>query len=135
MSVQSFLETFCSEFSISPVPKLNAQKCFVLPFAKRLEIFLMDLQPGVSFWADLMLCPQKNKEELFSYLMRANLLGQGTGGSRIGLDEREKSLTLSLGIPYEINYKAFKENLEEFVNHLLYWRDEIANFEKRKSIY
>ena len=119
--VQEFLEKFCAEFSISSVPKLNAQKSFLLHFAKDIDISLADLQPGVGFRSNLIPSPLKKREELFLYLMRANLLGQGTGGARIGMDEAEKSLTLSLGIPYEINYRVFKENLEEFVNHSIKW--------------
>lgn len=76
-------------------------------------------------------CPTLKREDLFIYLMRANLLGQGTGGSRIGLDANEKVLTLSLGLPYEMNYKIFKERFEDFVNFILYWREEIAKFENQ----
>ena len=80
--------------------------------------------------ANISPCPYEEREDLFIYLMRANLLGQGTGGSRIGLDEEEKNLTLSLGLPYDMNYHAFKEAFEDFVNHLIYWRDTVAKFEK-----
>ena len=77
--------------------------------------------------ADIAICPNKRKEELFIYLMRANLLGQATGGCRIGLSQNEKVLTLSLGLPYELNYSVFKEKFEDFVNYLVYWREEMQN--------
>lgn len=127
--VHEFLEKLCSELSISPVPKLTGKKVFVLRFTPKIEITLTDLHPGIGMRADILPCPISKKEELFIYLMRANLLGQGTGAARIGLDEMEKNLTLSLGIPYEMNYRDIKEAFEEFVNHLIYWREEIANME------
>jgi hypothetical protein len=85
--------------------------------------------------AKITLCPNTKKEDLFIYLMRANLLGQGAGGARIGLDPDEKFLTLSSGLPYEMNYQTFKETIEDFANYLIYWRDEVAKFENQQSVY
>ena len=133
--VQGFLEKLCAQLSISPVPKLNEKKLYLFRFSPGTEITFADLHPGVEMRAVISLCPAERREDLFIYLMRANLLGQGTGGARIGLDEKEKNLTLSLGLPYELNYHAFKEAFEEFVNHLVYWRDVVAKFEKNETVY
>jgi Tir chaperone family protein CesT len=133
--VQGFLEKLCAELEISPVPKRDEGKVFHLHFAPKTEIALMDLDPGVEMRARLADCPKERREELFIYVMRANLLGQGTGASRIGLDDKEKFLTLSVGLPYEMNYHGFKEAFEEFVNHLVYWRDVLAKFEKNETVY
>ena len=130
--VQGFLEKLCAELSISPIPALNDKKIYPLRFSPGTEISIADLHPGVGMRAVIAVCPTGRREDLFIYLMRANLLGQGTGGARIGVDEREKNLTLSLGLPYEMNYHAFKEALEEFVNHLVYWRDVVVKFEKNE---
>ena len=127
--VQGFLEKLCAELSIAPIPKLTEKKNYIFRLRIGIEITLTDLHPGVEMRADISPCPEKKREDLFIYLMRANLLGQGTGGSRIGLDEDEKNLTLSLGLPYDMNYNAFKEAFEDFVNHLVYWRGAVAKFE------
>jgi len=39
-------------------------------------------------------------------------------------------LTLSHGFPYEMNYQGFKESIEDFVNYVVYWREEVAKFER-----
>jgi hypothetical protein len=39
-------------------------------------------------------------------------------------------LTLSHGFPYEMNYQAFKESVEDFVNYVVYWREEVSKFER-----
>ena len=65
--------------------------------------------------------------------MKANFLGQGTGGATIGLKEDESFLTLSLSLPYEMNYRAFKDAVEEFVNYLEYWKSEAARHETQES--
>lgn len=73
--------------------------------------------------------PTKEKEEFLLTLMKANFLGQGTGGGVLGLKEDESFLTLSLSLPYEINYGAFKDAVEEFINYLEYWKTETARYE------
>jgi len=128
-----FIDQICQELEIPP-PKPNEEKVFTFSLNKEIQVFLKDLDPGVSMQANICPCPPGKREDLFIYLMRANLLGQGTGGSRIGLGGDEKFLTLSLGLPYEMNYQTFKENLEDFVNYLIYWQSEVAKFEKEKAV-
>ncbi len=128
--LREYIQQICSELAITPVPKLSEQKVFPLKVSNEVQVSLRDLDPGVSMQSRICPCPEKKKEDLFIYLMRANLLGQGTGGARIGLETDEKFLTLSLGLPYEMNYRTFRENLEDFVNYLIYWREEVAKFEK-----
>src|SRR6185503_7483227 len=104
--VHGFLEKLCAELSITPVPKLNEKNFYLFCFSPGTEVALADLHPGVEMRSNICPCPIGKREDLFIYLMRANLLGQGTGGARIGLDDKEKNLTLSLGLPYEMNYHA-----------------------------
>lgn len=132
--LQKFLETLCGELAITPVPKLNEKKFYPFRFSEGIDISLRDLDPGVAMSAKIAPCSERRREELFLFLMRANLLGQGTGGSRIGLDADEKTLTLSLGLPYEMNYQAFRETVEDFINYLIYWREEIQKFEKEETL-
>lgn len=122
------LEQFCQEFQLDSPDWKKPHLC-VLSLNDTIEVTLSDLNPGVSLQATIGSCPEDHQEELFSYMMRANLLGQGTGTSRIGLDAQEKFLTLSRGLPYELNYPLFRDAFEDFVNHLLFWRQEIEKFE------
>lgn len=132
--LRDYLEQLCKELAIDATPKRNEQHVYPFRLGEEL-IALKDLEPGIAMQARICLCPAKKKEELFMFIMRANLLGQGTGGARIGLDSEEKFLTLSLGLPYEMNYQGFKDNFEDFVNYLIYWRDEVTKFENEESVY
>jgi len=69
--------------------------------------------------------------------MKANFLGQGTGGAVIGLDAEEKFLTLSLALPYDMNYRSFKGAVEDFANYVDYWREDLIRHQKaaETSIY
>ncbi len=95
-----------------------------------IDLFLKEMEKGYYFHAKIIACPQIKKEDLFLYLMKANLLGRGTGGSSIGLDPQE-NLTLSHSLAYELTYTEFKERIEDFVNYLLYWREEVEKFERQ----
>jgi hypothetical protein len=130
--LKSFMEKLSNELRLSLEWPSPEKKEFSLKINENIVASLRDLNPGVAMSAKIGRCPSKKKEELFIYLSRANLLGQGTGGCRIGLDVDEKTLTLSRGLPYEMNYQAFKESFEDFVNYLVYWREEVAKFEKEQ---
>lgn len=130
VTLEAFLKELCNELQM-PVPVKNKEKVFVFPFNDRIVANCTDLEPGMAFSANICECPKRKREDLFIWLMRANLLCQGTGGCRIGLDKDEKFLTLLLSIPYEIDYRYFKERFEDFVNYVTYWREEIEKFEER----
>ncbi|MBM3201265.1 MAG: type III secretion system chaperone [Chlamydiae bacterium] len=112
--------------------KLEGKKWHV-DLSDRLLVTLEPLNEGVRFSALIAPMPQGNKEDLFIYFMQANYLGQGTGGAAIGLDSNENFLTLSLSIVYDMNYRMFKDKLEEFVNYLSYWREEVERLEQQAN--
>ena len=121
--LEQFLQTLSLELSTPPPRQLK--EGWSLLFVEGIEISFVDLKPGISMKASIISLPSFKKEDLLIYLMRANLLGQGTQGSRIGLDVEEKSLTLAQGLPYEMDYRTFKEKFEEFANHLFYWKKQL----------
>jgi len=55
-------------------------------------------------------------------------LGQVTGGAAIGIDSSEKFLVLTHALPFEINYKTFHESIEDFLNYIDFWKDEVTSF-------
>ncbi len=132
--LRDYLVQLCKELDIDSIPKLNEEKFFPLKLGND-ALHLKDLDPGVALHAKICPAPEKKKEEIFIHLMRANLLGQGTGGTRIGMDAQEKFLTLSLGLPYEMNYQTFKETVEDFMNYLIFWRDEVTKLVNEQSVY
>ena len=93
------------------------------------DIGMKDLDPGFYFSSNIGPLPKKKTEDFLMLLMKANFLGQGTGGATLGLKEDESFLTLSLSLPYEMNYKAFKDSLEEFANFVEFWKKESVRHE------
>lgn len=104
-------------------------KLYILKLHKELIITFRELDLGCTFFSTIGMCPLNKREEVFIYLMKANLLGQGTGGSIIGLDRDEKFLTLCLVLPYDMKYKVFKDALEDFTNYLDFWKNELSCYQ------
>jgi len=132
--LHNLLTQLCTELDMQPVPTMNDQKFTPFTMGPLINIEIRDLDPGLSLFAHICPVPVKRREELFLELMRANYLGQTTGSSRIGMSSDEKFLTLSLGMPYEMSYRTFRESFEDFTNFLLYWREEVEKFYKQDTL-
>lgn len=126
--LEQFLQEIYEKFELQALPKKEKVGTYELSVSAKNVIQVSPLDPGFSLSSTITDVPHVSREALFMYLMKANFLGQGTGGSVIGIDTEEKSLTLSLNIPYEVNYHMFEEKLEDYINFLEYWRAEIENY-------
>ncbi len=127
------LAKLANDLELPPFPPRDKQSCYKLPLAEDLIISIKEKREGVAFFANVASLELQKKEEAFIYLMKANLLGQGTGEQVLALDPEEKTLTLSCIIPYDMDYKEFKERIEDFVNYLDYWRLEVKNLQKAEQ--
>lgn len=130
MGLGELIKTLAEELELDEIPKKEAEDLYHLSLNSELPITLQQLDPGVSFLGKIGACPAVKREELFILLMKANFLGQGTGGAVIALDANENFLTLSSVIPYDMNYKIFKDALEDFANYLDYWKEELIRYKK-----
>lgn len=128
--LERLLTTLTEELEMQPPPLKAEDGLYHLALNPQTTIAFKELDPGVALLGNLGPCPTVKREELFILLMKANFLGQGTGGAAIALDENENFLTLSLVLPYDMNYKIFKDALEDFTNYLDYWREELIRHKK-----
>jgi hypothetical protein len=128
------LSEFSKQYAIS-IPEKDKKGFYSFQFAQfKHPIIIQDLNPGVFFFSRLLPLPiLKEREQFFIHIMKANFLGQGTGGSVLGLERDQKFLTLSLTLTYEVNYPIFREKLEDFLNYIEYWIEEIAAFKQRSQ--
>ncbi|MBS0620218.1 MAG: type III secretion system chaperone [Verrucomicrobia bacterium] len=123
--IESLLKTLAEELEMEEVPKKLEDGSYKVPIHEEMAVSVRELDPGVAFFSPIGPCPKERREELFILLMKANFLGQGTGGGTIALDGNENFLTLSSVLPYDMNYKTFKDALEDFTNYLDYWKEEL----------
>lgn len=108
---------------------------YQIDFTADLSITLRANDPGYYMQMLLGQAPEQEAEVLFLTLMEANLLGQGTGGGLLGLSLEGNLLVYSKKILQDLNYEAFREKIEEFINYGEFWRMEIkkSSGEKKRS--
>lgn len=123
--LQQHLGKLMSDLELAPLAPKDENQLFHVDFGSEMRVSIKEVDEQVLFTTKIGDLPEPKREELVILLMKANLLGQGTGGSAIGLDASEKFLTLSLAIPYDINYKLFRDSIEDFTNFADYWRKEL----------
>jgi hypothetical protein len=128
--LESILSDLDKHLGICAIKGKNEQEgFFFLKIPPQTEILVKDLKPGFYLQSAIGAnIEATSREDFYIYLMKANFLWQGTGGSIIGLDPSEKYLTLSLPIVYEVNFRMFRDKLEEFLNYLEFWQKEIEKF-------
>ncbi len=121
------LQTLLQDLELGPLSPPDENKNYSIEIGNT-KISLKDLSPGVYFRSLIAPIPTEKKEEFFITVMKANFLGIETGGSTIGMLEDETFLTLSSAFPYEMDYKSFKEALEDFCNFINYWKKKTENW-------
>lgn len=100
---------------------------YTLPLDEGLSVNMTDIPGGYILKSNIGPYP-KTKEDLFlSQAMLGNLFGQGTKGAILGVNPEGTLLTLTLIVDYPVEYKDFKESLEDFINILDFWREEAVN--------
>jgi hypothetical protein len=104
-----------------------------IPFSEDLTIELKKLNPGISFSAAIESCPTENREAFFMYLMKATLLGQGTGEGSLALSPDGKAVLFILALPFEMSFEIFREKLEDFVNFSLHWKKTVQEHREKSK--
>ena len=121
--IENHLTHLFEDLKLGQAPAFDQVGTLTLHLAP-FSILMTKTDDGAHISAPIAPLPLKDKDRLLLTVMEANFLGQGTGGSVIGLKEDESFLTLASTLPYEIDYASFKEAIEDFVNYLEYWKTQ-----------
>lgn len=100
---------------------------YAFPLENGLIINLTELSNGFSMKCNITACPHANEEMFLTQVMLGNLFGQGTRGAILGLTLDGNTLTLNNVIDYQTSYKEFHDILEDFINTIDLWKDEVVN--------
>ena len=121
ISLEQYLKRLSSDLRFPELYSVVAPKQFKLhiPDIEPIEIFETD--EAIQFITNVgKLIDGLDEEKVYSYLMQANYLGQGTGKSAIGIHPNDKFITLSYLLLFDLDYAYFKERIEEMVNYIDY---------------
>lgn len=92
-----------------------------------ITISIIDEPPGFSLSATIGALPSEQVELFLSQMLRGNLFGQATHEAFLGLDETGNNITLQLSHPDAVNYRDFVSSIEDFINAIDFWKNEIQN--------
>lgn len=125
--LEELIHNLLKEIELSQKPSKIDPNTYQVDLNPDLSITIKRIDPGYYLQAVISEVPDLEAEMLFISLMEANLFGQGTGGGVLGISPDGRTFLFSKKILQDINYQAFREKIEEFVNYVEFWRMEIAN--------
>ena len=129
MLIEDYVKQLIHQLRVTQPVSIDEQRVIACFLTMPLNIKALD--PGMRMWTAIAPCPLERREELFVLLMDGNLLGQGTEGGVLSLDPEGNFLTLTLDLPYDMNFEAFHEATEDFVNVAWYWKQQVEKHRKR----
>ncbi len=99
---------------------------YEFPVDENISAFISEIPHGFTLTCTIADCPpSEHDEEFYTQALLANLFGEGTDGCILGIDEEAKKLTLARKIDYEIDYKEFRDIVEDFLNTVEFWQQEV----------
>lgn len=131
--IQEFTEKIIQILNLQQGAHPDEDKMYTLDLGDDLIVRYSDLHPGVYMVSHLGPLSDKSREVWAASIMHLNLFGNGTGGGVIGYDEEIKLLTFSEAVPYRLQFGEFKDVLEDFINYVDFWKNEIKKAENNKS--
>lgn len=123
--LENHLSALYKELGIASTPEKAKDKTYPIEIQAKAKISATELFPGMYLRSVLGPLPEEEREEKLAHYSFANLLGQGTGRARLGLDAAGKAVTLTMHTPEDMSYTHFKECIEEFANFVDYWKEEL----------
>jgi len=94
------------------------------------KIIIEKVLQGFQLSANLGEVGEELQESFFTTMLRGNLFAQATDGSFLGLDETGKNAVLQFFHPEKASYREFKEALEDFMNCVDFWNEQIEEHKK-----
>lgn len=126
--IEPFIAKLIRDFELGEISlTTEVEGVYSLPLEEGLDIKITEIPGGVYFSCGVAPFPKTNGEIFTTQAMFGNLFGQGTRGAVLGLSLDGNTLTLTRAIDYNIEYKEFKEILEDFITAVDLWREEAMN--------
>lgn len=97
---------------------------YVLPLDVELSVTMTQTPEGMIFKSQVAPYPKTDIIQFSTEALRANLFGDITHGASLGMTLDGEHLTLTHNVDYYIDYKGFRDILEDFINSVDFWHDE-----------
>lgn len=122
--LDKFIQKLVEDLELPSSLATEVPGSYSFPLDEGLSILISEIPNGFCLKCSVAPFP-KVKEEIFAtQAMLGNLFGQGTRGAVLGLSTDGNMLTLTEAVGYSIDYKEFREILEDFINAVDFWHEE-----------
>jgi len=133
MQLEKYVRELEKEMGVQDSFTTTTPGTFAIPLEEGIDVKLSILPEGFLLFCEVSEVPSERLEAFYTEAMLANLLGQGTKGAVLGLNLAGNLLTLTLAVEYNVDYKDFKELVEDFLNTVDFWRDEVLRHNKHEA--
>ncbi len=131
--LEHLVTKFCEKLDIELRLDKDKEDFFTLVLNSETIFKLKDQNPGFYARALVGTVPEGSHEDLYIHYMKANYLGQGTGGCALALTRDTKTLMLVLSVGQDVNDSEFSDYLETYANYLDYWKNHLENYKQTKG--
>jgi hypothetical protein len=122
--LDTFMQQLMKEMEIEGSLATEVPGVYAIPIAESGSLFITSVPRGFTLRCQFAFIKPENEETFYTHALQANLFGEGTEGSILGIDSEGKQLILSREIDYNLEYKEFREIIEDFLNSVDFWREE-----------
>lgn len=124
--LEEFMDKLSAEMEMEEPFKAQIPGVYVMRLDEDISISLISQSSDrFTFSCTLGEAPIVGKEAFFTQLLLANLFGQGTRGAVLSLDINANELMLTRNIDHYIEYKEFRDSVEDFLNVVDFWKQEL----------
>src|SRR3990167_3817062 len=123
-----FVEQLRKELGYTDPCTVSGDGSYIIDVEPDLHVSVMEMPEQWRMRCILAPLPAAHREEFLKSCMVGNLFGRETGGAALGIDELGESVSLNQFLPIGINYRAFRDAFEDFVNYADAWRRETLVF-------
>jgi hypothetical protein len=126
--LERFIAELSKELGLEKELVPSAPGVYVIPVNDEITMEVASIPEGFSLRSTIVAAPEMRQDEFFLHMMLANLFGQGTMGSVLGLNEEGNRLIVTRVLERDISYRDFRDAVEDFMNSIDFWREEALNY-------
>lgn len=123
--LEKYMKEYEREMGVSEPFQKPTPESYSIPFDKGFNVIITESPVGFSLFSEFNVLPKSEGEAFYLKALTGNLFGKGTRGAVLGINEKENMLTISQVIDYNIEYKDFKEIIEDFITTIDFWKNEV----------
>lgn len=123
--LRTHIDLLSKDLKCDPALSVNEKREAIIEFSDGLAVTIHEDETKIWFKTTYSTLYIKEKEILYTEMMKGNFLGIETGHGAIGLSLDGQKATFCKSISINEAYHDFKEALEDFMNFSSYWKQKI----------